>query len=117
MNAILSVDRTGLQWAYLPHDFPPRQTVFGYFARWQKEGSSPSSTASCGAGSPAGRLRSGPSAGAIDAPSVKAHTSVLARSQGIDADRKIDLMARRLTGESTISWRDPTPAQQNLLPG
>ena len=23
MNASLYVDRTGVQWAYLPHDFPP----------------------------------------------------------------------------------------------
>ena len=33
MNAILYVDRTGCQWAYLPHDFPPHQTVCGYFAK------------------------------------------------------------------------------------
>lgn len=38
MNAILYVDRTGCQWAYLPHDFPPHQSVYGYFARWQKDG-------------------------------------------------------------------------------
>ncbi|WP_028814739.1 IS5/IS1182 family transposase, partial [Streptomyces flavidovirens] len=28
-----------------------------------------------------------------------------------------DLMARRLTGENTISWRDPTPAHQSRIPG
>ncbi|MDQ0934957.1 hypothetical protein [Streptomyces turgidiscabies] len=28
-----------------------------------------------------------------------------------------DLMARRLTGENTISWRDPTPAHQSLIQG
>ncbi|GGO45336.1 hypothetical protein GCM10012286_33620 [Streptomyces lasiicapitis] len=33
MNAILYVDRTGCQWAYLPHDFPPHQTVYGIFAQ------------------------------------------------------------------------------------
>lgn len=38
MNAILYVDCTGCQWAYLPHDFPPHQTVYGYFAKWQTEG-------------------------------------------------------------------------------
>jgi transposase len=38
MNAILYVDRTGVQWRYLPHDFPPCETVYGYFAKWQKEG-------------------------------------------------------------------------------
>lgn len=33
MNAILYVDRTGCQRAYLPHDFPPHQSVYGCFAR------------------------------------------------------------------------------------
>lgn len=33
MNAILYVDRTGVQWRYLPHDFPPWETVYGYFAK------------------------------------------------------------------------------------
>jgi hypothetical protein len=28
-----------------------------------------------------------------------------------------DLMARRLTGEATISWRDPTPPDQIRIPG
>lgn len=37
-NAILYVDRTGCQRAYLPHDFPPHQSVYGYFAKWQKDG-------------------------------------------------------------------------------
>ncbi len=32
MNAILYVDRTGVQWRYLPHDFPPWETVYGYCA-------------------------------------------------------------------------------------
>jgi hypothetical protein len=28
-----------------------------------------------------------------------------------------DLMARRLTGENTISWRDPTLQTKRLIPG
>jgi hypothetical protein len=28
-----------------------------------------------------------------------------------------DLMARRLTGENTISWRDPTPLTNHQIPG
>ncbi len=38
MDAILYVDRTGIPWRYLPHDFPPHQTVYGYFAKWQRDG-------------------------------------------------------------------------------
>lgn len=29
MNAILYIDRTGIPWRDLPHDFPPHQTVYG----------------------------------------------------------------------------------------
>jgi transposase len=46
---ILCVDRTGVPWRYLPPDFAPWKTVHGYFAAWQKDGSSTSSTVSCGA--------------------------------------------------------------------
>ncbi|MEU1151353.1 IS5/IS1182 family transposase, partial [Streptomyces sp. NPDC005863] len=28
-----------------------------------------------------------------------------------------DLMTRRLTGENTISWRNPTPAHQSHIQG
>ena len=90
MNAILYVDRTGCQWAYLPHDFPPHQSVYGYFARWQTDGVFAQLN---------GLLRelvrqqegrgAAPSAGVIDAQSVKTSTSVPARSQGIDAGKKI----------------------------
>lgn len=38
VNAILYVLRTGSQWANLPHDFPPYQTVFYYFRQWRRSG-------------------------------------------------------------------------------
>ena len=38
MDAISYVDRTGVQWRYLPHDFPHWNTVYGYFATWADEG-------------------------------------------------------------------------------
>lgn len=31
LNAILYVKTAGCQWNMLPHDFPPYQTVYGYF--------------------------------------------------------------------------------------
>lgn len=31
LNAMLYVVHTGCQWRELPHDFPPWQTVYGYF--------------------------------------------------------------------------------------
>lgn len=38
VNAILYVLRSGCAWQLLPHDFPPYQTVFYYFRRWQRAG-------------------------------------------------------------------------------
>ncbi|WP_369275621.1 IS5 family transposase [Streptomyces sp. R11] len=90
MNAILYVDRTGCQWAYLPHDFPPHQTVYGYFAKWQKDGIFAQLN---GLLRQSVRQQEGrntqPSACVIDAQSVKTSTSVPARTQGIDAGKKI----------------------------
>ncbi|MEH0474965.1 IS5 family transposase [Streptomyces sp. B21-097] len=90
MNAILYVDRTGVQWRYLPHDFPHWNSVYGYFAKWQKDGIFAQLN---------GLLRelvreqegrnAEPSACVIDAQSVKTSTSVPAASQGTDAGKKI----------------------------
>ena len=38
VNAIFYVLRTGCQWDYLPHDFPPPDTVYGYFRDWKNDG-------------------------------------------------------------------------------
>lgn len=38
MDAILYVDRTGVQWRCLPHDLPHWKTVCGYFAERVDEG-------------------------------------------------------------------------------
>jgi|SRR5882757_8414205 len=38
VNAILYVVKTGCQWRQLPLDFPPWQTVYGLFRRWQISG-------------------------------------------------------------------------------
>lgn len=90
MNAILYVDRTGVQWRYLPHDFPPWETVYGYFAKWQKDGIFAQLN---GLLRELVRQREGrntePSACVIDAQSVKTATSVPAASQGTDAGKKI----------------------------
>jgi len=38
VNAILYRARTGCAWDMLPHDFPPKSTVYEYFARWRNDG-------------------------------------------------------------------------------
>ena len=38
VNGILYILRGGSSWRMLPHDFPPWDTVYGYFNRWRKAG-------------------------------------------------------------------------------
>ncbi|MGW7289069.1 IS5 family transposase [Streptomyces sp. NPDC054847] len=97
MDAILYVDRTGIPWRYLPHDFAPWETVYGYFAAWQKGGIFDQLN---------GLLRrlvrqaegrsAEPSACVLDAQSVKTSANVPATGQGIDAGKKIAGRKRRL---------------------
>ena len=37
-DAILYINKTGCQWAYLPHDFPPRTTVNYHYMKWMANG-------------------------------------------------------------------------------
>ncbi len=38
LDAIFYILRTGCQWRYLPHDFPPWKTVYEQLRRWKKQG-------------------------------------------------------------------------------
>lgn len=38
INAIFYINRTGCQWRYLPREYPPWQTVYGYFRTWRITG-------------------------------------------------------------------------------
>src|ERR1044071_4535266 len=38
VDAILYLLRTGCQWRFLPKDFPPKSTVWGYFDEWRHNG-------------------------------------------------------------------------------
>jgi putative transposase len=38
LNAIFYLDRAGCPWRYLPLDYPPWQTVYGYFRQWRIDG-------------------------------------------------------------------------------
>src|SRR3954453_100932 len=37
-NAIFYVNRSGCQWDMLPHDFPPKSTVYDSFRQWRADG-------------------------------------------------------------------------------
>jgi transposase len=90
MDAIVYVDRTGIPWRYLPHDFPPWQSVYGYFAAWQTDGVLERLH---GLLRRLVRERAGrqaePSACVLDSQSVKTSANVHSADQGIDAGKRI----------------------------
>jgi putative transposase len=72
-NAILYVLHEGCRWRSLPHDFPPWQTVYWYFARWTDDGTLAAITDALRRRVRAGAGRDPePSALVIDSQSVKA---------------------------------------------
>ncbi|WP_211370806.1 transposase [Nonomuraea turkmeniaca] len=103
LNAIVYVDRTGIPWRYLPHEYPPWQTVYGYFAHWQTDG-----IFSQLSGLLRRLVRTGegrdpdPSACVIDAQSIKTSTNVPAHSQGYDAGNYVGWPVMR--DELSSSW-------------
>jgi transposase len=89
-NAILYVNRTGIAWRYLPHDFPPWQTVYGYFTAWTGDRifTQLHHDLTGLARTKAGRATQ-PTAAVIDSQSVKTSTNAPLSTQGIDAGKKI----------------------------
>ncbi len=101
VNAILYVNRTGIPWEYLPHDFPPYKTVYDYYAKWEADGTTQqvhdllrdrTRTAQ-------GRTAA-PSAAVLDAQSVKTSANVAETDQGIDAGKKIKGRKRHLATDT-----------------
>ncbi len=97
VNAILYVNRTGIPWEYLPHDFPPYKTVYDYYAKWEADGTTQQvhdllrdKTRRAHGRDPQ------PTAAMIDAQSVKTSSNVAETSQGIDAGKKIKGRKRHL---------------------
>jgi transposase len=90
VNAILYVNRTGIAWEYLPHDFPPYKTVHGYFALWEKEGITEAiHDALRGKVRQAAGRSPEPTAAILDSQTVKTSGNVPEHSQGIDAGKRI----------------------------
>ena len=91
VDAILYVVRAGCAWRQLPVDFPPWQTVYWYFNRWEQDKVTEKILPVVRAQL---RLQEGrapePSAGLIDSQSVKGADTVGRDSRGYDAGKKVN---------------------------
>jgi transposase len=89
-NALVYLNRTGVPWRYLPHDFPPHATVYGYFTAWSREGVFAELNYDL-----TGLVRdhhgrqTEPTGSIMDTQTVKTSTSVPLATQGVDAGKKI----------------------------
>nr|WP_152885586.1 IS5 family transposase [Streptomyces adustus] len=89
-DALLYINRTGIPWKYLPHDFPGHGTVYFYYAAWRDEGILAQLNHDL---TGLARVKDGrkpePTASVIDTQSVKTSTNAPLTSQGTDAAKKI----------------------------
>jgi transposase len=91
VDAILYVVRTGCSWRQLPADFPPWQTVYWYFVRWEEQRVTETMLKALRRQVRVGEGRDqDPSAGIIDSQSVKGADTVGADTRGYDAGKKVN---------------------------
>jgi transposase len=90
VNALFYQNRTGCQWALLPHDLPPWSAVYYYFALWRDDGTDQviHDLLRCQARERAGRAED-PTAVALDTQSVRAANHVPAATTGKDAAKRV----------------------------
>ena len=101
VEAILYLDRAGCAWRYLPADFPPWRTVYGYFAAWRDDGTLARLHDALRAQvrAAAGRDRE-PTAAVIDSQSVRAADTVPKASRGWDNAKKVNGRKRHIAVDS-----------------
>jgi transposase len=97
IEAILYLDRTGCAWRYLPADFPPWQTVYGYFAAWRDDGTLARLHQELRAQVRAAAGRNPqPTAAVIDSQSIRAADTVPRASRGWDNAKKVNGRKRHI---------------------
>jgi transposase len=126
VDAILYVVRTGRSWRQLPSDFPPWETVYWYFARWENAKVTEKILAAVREQL---RIAEGrnpePSAGLVDSQSVKGADTVGRDTRGYDAGKKINGRKRFIVTDTlgllltvvvvTASMQDRDGAKPALL--
>ncbi len=126
LDAILYLDRSGCSWRQLPVDFPPWQTVYGWFKQWKARGVTERIMEEL---REQVRWAEGrdpePSAGVIDSPSVKGADTVGKDTRGYDAGKKINGRKRFIVTDTlgllvsvtvlAASWQDRDGAKTTLL--
>ena len=97
VDAIRYLTDNGCKWLALPADFPPWKTVYGFFTRWSRDNIITNLRDALRE-----RLRTRarrdhqPSAGIIDAQSVRAAETVNTHTRGYDAGKKINGRKRHI---------------------
>jgi transposase len=102
VEAILYIDRAGCAWRYLPCDFPPWQTAYGYFAVWRDDGTLAQLDDQLRAQARAAAGRDAePTAAVIDSQSVRAADTVPKASRGWDNAKKVNSRKRHIAVDTT----------------
>jgi putative transposase len=95
VDAIFYVNRTGVQWRYLPHDFPRWDVVYSYFRKWGADGTWDQMQRLLREGVRQAAAREAtPSMGCVDSQSVKG--TECGGEHGIDGHKKINGVKRHI---------------------